>query len=58
VVAFILRLAIIYELIIVGIFVVHTSKVSRYRITMFTCRGESSHLILVEGHIVEGSCRS
>jgi hypothetical protein len=52
-VAFILRLAIIYELIIVGIFAVHTSKVSRYRITMFTCRGKSSHLILVEG-----SCRS
>jgi hypothetical protein len=57
-VAFILRLAIIYELIIVGIFAVHTSKVSRYRITMFTCRGESSHLILVEGRIFKGSCRS
>jgi len=57
-VAFILRLAIIYELINVGIFAVHTSKVSRYRITMFTCRGKSSHLILVDGHIVEGSCRS
>jgi hypothetical protein len=33
-------------------FAVHTSKVSRYRIRMFTCRGESSQLILVEGHIV------